>query len=55
MKSLKIPEIVHRLLCNIHQISASDNHLNNYSTAKNFTLALLKRKNFPLLMMVNLV
>lgn len=46
MKSLQIPEIVHWLLCNIHQISASDNHLNNYSTAKKFYISTVKEEKF---------
>lgn len=46
MKSLKIPEIVHRLLCNIYQTSASDNHLYNYSAAKKFYISTVKEENF---------
>ena len=46
MKSLKIPEIVHRLLCNIYQTSASDNQLYNYSTAKNFYISTVKEESF---------
>ena len=54
MKSLQIPEIVNRLLCNIHQISASDNHLYNYSTANKFYISTVKEENFSSSMMVNL-
>ena len=49
MKSLQIPEIVHQLLCNIYQTSASDNHLHNYhavSRAKTFYISTVKEEKF---------